>query len=115
MSPRCGLLEEALPLETRPCSRARLTTWELRGMGAPFRLLVASAAASVFARGLADVVLIRGPDRAEGDTANKMEPSLSPWPASRRVMFLVVAPESTVDVDARTEPPSTSKSGDRTR
>ena len=42
-------------------------------MGAPYRLLVDGAAASVLARGLADVVLI-GADRiaASGDTANKV-------------------------------------------
>ena len=69
-----GLLEEALPLETRPLLQgARLTAWELDRMGAPHRLLVDGAAASVLARGLADVVLI-GADRitANGDTANKV-------------------------------------------
>ena len=46
-----GLLEEALVLETRPLLQgARLTAWELQEMGAPFRLLVDSAAASVLAR-----------------------------------------------------------------
>jgi methylthioribose-1-phosphate isomerase len=68
-------------------------------MGAPFRLLVDSAAASVLARGLADVVLI-GADRitANGDTANKIG-SLALAIAARHagVPFLVVAPESTVD------------------
>jgi len=95
-----GLLEEALPLETRPLLQgARLTAWELARMGAPFRLLVDGAAASVLARGLADAVLI-GADRitANGDTANKVG-SLSLALAARHagVPFLVVAPESTVD------------------
>lgn len=95
-----GLLEEALPLETRPLLQgARLTAWELTQMGAPFRLLVDSAAASVLARGLADVVLI-GADRitANGDTANKVG-SFSLAVAARHagVPFVVVAPESTVD------------------
>jgi methylthioribose-1-phosphate isomerase len=95
-----GLLEEALPLETRPLLQgARLTAWELARMGAPFRLLVDGAAASVLARGLADVVLI-GADRitASGDTANKVG-SLALALAARHadVPFLVVAPESTVD------------------
>ena len=95
-----GLLEEALPLETRPLLQgARLTAWELDRMGAPFRLLVDGAAASVLARGLADVVLI-GADRiaANGDAANKIG-SLSLALAARHagVPFLVVAPESTVD------------------
>ncbi len=87
-----GLLEEALPLETRPLLQgARLTAWELDRMGAPFRLLVDSAAASVLARGLADIVLI-GADRitANGDTANKVG-SLSLALAARHadVPFLV--------------------------
>ncbi len=96
-----GLLEEALPLETRPLLQgARLTAWELAGMGAPFRLLVDAAAASVLARGLADVVLI-GADRItrSGDTANKVG-SFSLALAARHagVPFLVVAPESSVDM-----------------
>jgi methylthioribose-1-phosphate isomerase len=99
-----GLLEEALPLETRPLLQgARLTAWELREMRAPFRLLVDSAAASVLARGLADVVLI-GADRItrNGDTANKIG-SLGLALAAHHagVPFLVVAPESTVDMTTR--------------
>ena len=99
-----GLLEEALPLETRPLLQgARLTAWELGEMGAPFRLLVDSAAASVLARGLADVVLI-GADRItrNGDTANKIG-TLALALAARHagVPFLVVAPESTVDMATR--------------
>jgi methylthioribose-1-phosphate isomerase len=96
-----GLLEEALPLETRPLLQgARLTTWELAAMGAPFRLLVDAAAASILARGLADVVLI-GADRVtrSGDTANKVG-SLALALAARHacVPFVVVAPESTIDM-----------------
>jgi methylthioribose-1-phosphate isomerase len=97
---RRGVLEEALPLETRPLLQgARLTAWELARMGAPYRLLVDGAAASVLARGLADIVLI-GADRvtANGDTANKVG-SFSLALAARHagVPFLVVAPESTID------------------
>ncbi len=93
-------LEEVLVLETRPLLQgARLTTWELRQMGAPFRLLVDSAAASVLARGMADVVLI-GADRVtrNGDTANKVG-SFALALAARHagVPFVVVAPESTID------------------
>jgi methylthioribose-1-phosphate isomerase len=95
-----GVLEEALPLETRPLLQgARLTAWELARMGAPFRLLVDGAAASVLARGLVDIVLI-GADRitANGDTANKVG-SFALALAARHagVPFLVVAPETTVD------------------
>jgi methylthioribose-1-phosphate isomerase len=96
-----GMLEEVFPLETRPLLQGgRLTTWELLQMGAPFRLIVDSAAASVLARGLADVVLI-GADRitSNGDTANKVG-SFSLAVAARHagVPFVVVAPESTVDL-----------------
>ena len=100
-----GLLEEVLPLETRPLLQgARLTTWELQQMGAPFRLLVDSAAASVLARGLADVVLI-GADRIvrNGDTVNKVG-SLALALAARHagVPFVVVAPESSLDAATAT-------------
>lgn len=94
-------LEEALPLETRPLLQGgRLTTWELHRMGAPFRLLVDSAGPFLLARGQADVVLI-GSDRvaANGDTANKIGSfSLALGAAHAGVPFIVVAPESTVDV-----------------
>ncbi len=100
-----GLLEEALPLETRPLLQgARLTAWELSRMGAPHRLLVDGAAASVLARGLADIALI-GADRitANGDTANKVG-SLALALAARHagIPFLVVAPESTIDAGTPT-------------
>jgi methylthioribose-1-phosphate isomerase len=97
-----GNLIEAIPLETRPLLQGgRLTTWELAKMGAPHRLIVDSAAASVLARGGADVVLV-GADRvaANGDTANKIGTfSLALAASYAEVPFIVVAPESTVDLD----------------
>lgn len=100
-----GRLEEALPLETRPLLQGgRLTTWELQQMGAPFRLLVDSAGPFLLSRGMADVVLI-GADRvaANGDTANKIGSfSLALGAAHAGVPFLVVAPESTIDLDTPT-------------
>ena len=98
-----GWLEEVLPLETRPLLQgARLTGWELARMGAPFRLVVDSAAASILARGLVDAVLV-GADRItrDGDTANKIG-SFSLALAARHagVPFLVVAPESSIDAAA---------------
>jgi len=96
-----GDLREALAAETRPLLQgARLTTWELAQMGAPYRLFVDSAGPSMLARGLADVVLI-GADRiaANGDTANKIGSySLALGARNACVPFIVVAPESTVDV-----------------
>ena len=100
-----GQLIEALPLETRPLLQGgRLTTWELARMGAPHRLLVDSAAAAVLAGGGADVVLV-GADRItrDGSAANKIG-TLALALAARHagVPFLVVAPESTVDLDTAT-------------
>jgi methylthioribose-1-phosphate isomerase len=100
-----GELAEVFPLETRPLLQgARLTTWELQQMGAPFRLIVDSAAASVLLREGVDVVLI-GADRItrNGDAANKVG-SLSLAIAARYagVPFVVVAPESTVDLRTET-------------
>ncbi|GAB3118474.1 S-methyl-5-thioribose-1-phosphate isomerase [Glaciibacter psychrotolerans] len=100
-----GWLEEAFPVETRPLLQgARLTAWELTQMGAPFRLLVDSAGPFLLSRGIADAVFI-GADRiaANGDTANKVG-SFSLALAAQRagVPFIVVAPESTVDVNTET-------------
>lgn len=97
-----GRLAEALPLETRPLLQGgRLTTWELQQMGAPFRLLVDSAGPFLLSRGAADVVLA-GADRIarNGDTANKIGTfSLALAARHAGVPFVIVAPESTVDVD----------------
>lgn len=97
-----GRLREALALETRPLLQgARLTTWELGRMEAPYRLLVDSAGPFLLSRGAADVVLT-GADRiaANGDTANKIGTySLALGAARAGVPFVVVAPETTVDMD----------------
>ena len=96
-----GRLAEALAVETRPLLQGgRLTTWELQRMGAPHRLLVDAAGPFLLARGAADAVLI-GADRvaANGDTANKIGSfSLALGAANAGVPFIVVAPESTVDM-----------------
>jgi methylthioribose-1-phosphate isomerase len=95
-----GRLDRALVCETRPLLQgARLTAWELDRMGAPFDVLVDSAAASTLARGGVDAVVV-GADRiaANGDTANKIGTfALSLAAAHAGVPFLVVAPETTVD------------------
>jgi methylthioribose-1-phosphate isomerase len=100
-----GKLTEALPVETRPLLQGgRLTTWELHRMGAPFRLLVDSAGPFLLSRGAADVVLI-GADRiaANGDTANKIGSfSLALGARHANVPFIVVAPESTIDMNTAT-------------
>jgi methylthioribose-1-phosphate isomerase len=96
-----GQLGEAITVETRPLLQGgRLTTWELARMGAPHRLAVDGAGPFLLARGAADIVLI-GADRvaANGDTANKIGSfSLALGAAHAGVPFVVVAPESTVDL-----------------
>ncbi len=97
-----GQLAEALAIETRPLLQgARLTAWELQQVGVPFRLMVDSAGPFVLSRRGADVVLA-GADRiaANGDTANKIGTfSLALAAQYANVPFIVVAPESTVDLD----------------
>lgn len=100
-----GSLEEALPLETRPLLQgARLTAWELQRMNAPFRLLIDSAGPFLLSRGIADAVFI-GADRiaVNGDSANKIGSfSLALAAKHAGVPFIVVAPESTVDMSTAT-------------
>lgn len=95
-----GILEVALPLETRPLLQgARLTAWELQRMGAPHELIVDSAGPALLGRGEVDVVLA-GADRIalNGDSANKIGTfSLSLGANYADVPFLIVAPESTID------------------
>ena len=100
-----GALEDAIVLETRPLLQgARLTTWELRRIGAPHRVIVDSAGPFLLARAAADIV-VTGADRvaANGDTANKVGTfSLALGAQYARVPFVVVAPESTVDLTTPT-------------
>jgi len=100
-----GVLTEAIALETRPLLQgARLTAWELQRMQAPHRLIVDSAGPFLLAKGTADVV-VTGADRvaANGDTANKIGTfSLALGARYAGVPFLVVAPESTVDMNTPT-------------
>jgi len=97
-----GRLEMALPVETRPLLQGgRLTAWELARMGAPFRLLVDGAGPFHLARGEAKLVL-DGADRIarNGDVANKIGTfSLALAARHAGVPFVVVAPESTIDMD----------------
>jgi len=99
-----GQLELAIALETRPLLQgARLTTWELAQMGAPYELIVDSAGPAILAQGKVDVVLA-GADRiaSNGDTANKIGTfSLALGAQYAGVPFLSVAPESTVDISTR--------------
>jgi methylthioribose-1-phosphate isomerase len=97
-----GRLTEALAMETRPLLQgARLTTWELEAMGAPHRLIVDSAGPFLISRRAADIVLT-GADRiaANGDVANKIGTfSLALAAHDGGVPFVVVAPESSIDMN----------------
>ena len=96
-----GRLALAIAVETRPLLQgSRLTAWELERMGAPYRLIVDAAGPALLSRGVADVVLA-GADRiaANGDTANKIGTfSLAVAARYASVPFVVVAPESSVDL-----------------
>jgi methylthioribose-1-phosphate isomerase len=96
-----GALEIVYADETRPLLQgARLTAYELAHDGIPHLVQADGAAASTILRGLVDVALI-GADRiaANGDTANKVG-SVGVALACKEagIPFVVVAPESTVDV-----------------
>ena len=97
-----GRLALAIAVETRPLLQgSRLTAWELERMGAPYRLVVDSAGPALLSRGMVDIVLA-GADRiaANGDVANKIGTfSLAVAARYAKVPFVVVAPESTVDME----------------
>jgi S-methyl-5-thioribose-1-phosphate isomerase len=95
-----GRLVRAIATETRPLLQgARLTAWELSTLGVPYELIVDSAAASVLARHVVDVVVV-GADRvaANGDVANKIGTlPIALAAAYAGTPFVVAAPESTID------------------
>jgi methylthioribose-1-phosphate isomerase len=97
---RRGALRGVVASETRPLLQgARLTAWELRQLGVPFRLAVDSAGPFLMARGEVDAVIL-GADRicANGDVVNKVGTYAHALGARRAGLpFVVVAPESTVD------------------
>ncbi len=89
--------------ETRPYLQgARLTAWELAQAGVAHTLIPDVAAGHLMARGEVDVVLVGG-DRvaANGDTAGKIGTyTLAVLAARHGIPFYVVAPTSSVDLDA---------------
>jgi methylthioribose-1-phosphate isomerase len=86
--------------ETRPLLQgARLTAWELKRLGIPFRLVTDNSAGALMAQGLVDRIVV-GADRiaANGDTANKIGTYTVAVLAHRhKVPFYVAAPLSTID------------------
>jgi methylthioribose-1-phosphate isomerase len=87
--------------ETRPVLQgARLTAWELRMAGVPFRLITDNMAASVMKSGWVDAVIV-GADRiaANGDVANKIGTyGLAVLCREHGIPFYVAAPTSTIDL-----------------
>ncbi|HEX4727323.1 MAG TPA: S-methyl-5-thioribose-1-phosphate isomerase, partial [Jatrophihabitans sp.] len=87
--------------ETRPLLQgSRLTAWELGQRGIPHRVLVDSAAAGLLLAGQVEAVVV-GADRiaANGDVANKVGTLAHALAAKHAgVPFVVVAPESTIDL-----------------
>jgi methylthioribose-1-phosphate isomerase len=86
--------------ETRPLLQgARLTAWELKKLGIPFRLVTDNSAGALMSQGLVDRIVV-GADRiaANGDTANKIGTYTVAVLAHRhKVPFYVAAPLSTID------------------
>jgi methylthioribose-1-phosphate isomerase len=87
--------------ETRPLLQgARLTAWELKMAGVPFKLITDSMAGSIMQAGLVDAVIV-GADRiaANGDVANKIGTyGLAVLAKAHGIPFYVAAPTSTVDL-----------------
>ena len=87
--------------ETRPVLQgARLTAWELKMAGIPFRLITDNMAASVMRDGMVDAVIV-GADciAANGDVANKIGTyGLAVLCKEHGIPFYVAAPTSTVDL-----------------
>ena len=96
-----GRLREVIADETRPLLQgSRLTAFELAERKIPYRISVDGAGPTCIARAMVDIVLI-GADRvaANGDTANKIGSYPLALACKRAgVPFVVVAPESTIDV-----------------
>jgi methylthioribose-1-phosphate isomerase len=88
--------------ETRPrLQGARLTSWELKNLGVPHKIIVDGAAAHVMRTKGVDLCLV-GCDRvaANGDTANKIGTfHLSLAAYAMGVRFYIVGPTSTIDLD----------------
>jgi len=87
--------------ETRPLLQgARLTAWELKKLGIPFRLVTDNSAGALMSQGLVDRIVV-GADRiaANGDTANKIGTyGVAVLAREHDIPFYVAAPLSTIDL-----------------
>jgi len=89
-----------LATETRPLLQgARITAWELKQAGIPFKLITDSMAGYFMSRGEVDCVIV-GADRiaSNGDTANKIGTyTLAVLAKEHNIPFYVAAPTTTID------------------
>lgn len=103
---RSGKRIEVVVPETRPLLQgARLTAYELKSEGIPFKLITDSMIARLMQKGIVDKVVV-GADRItrHGDVVNKVGTCGVAIIARRYgVPFYVAAPLSTVDLDADAE------------
>jgi len=91
---------KVLATETRPLLQgARITAWELKKAGIPFKLITDSMAGYFMSRGEVDCVIV-GADRiaSNGDTANKIGTyTLAVLAKEHGIPFYVAAPTTTID------------------
>ena len=89
-----------LATETRPLLQgARITAWELKKAGIPFKLITDSMAGYFMSQGEVDCVIV-GADRiaSNGDTANKIGTyTLAVLAKEHGIPFYVAAPTTTID------------------
>ena len=95
-----GKVQQVWVDETRPLLQgARLTAWELRRLGIPYRVVTDSSSGTLMARGLVDRIVV-GADRvaANGDVANKIGTyTVAVLAARHNIPFYVAVPLSTID------------------
>ncbi len=95
-----GKVKQVFNTETRPlCQGARLTAWELKQAGIPFKLITDSMVGYVMQNQKVDAVIV-GADRIaqNGDTANKIGTyQLAVLAHENGIPFYVAAPTTTVD------------------
>ncbi len=99
-----GKVKEVFVDETRPVLQgARLTTWELRQAGVPFRLVTDNMAGWLMLQGKVDAIIV-GADRItrDGFAANKIGTySLAVLAHYHQIPFYIAAPLSTFDAQLR--------------
>lgn len=101
---RRGKKITVIATETRPLLQgARLTAFELKKEGIPFKVVVDGAVGYLMERGEVDVVVV-GADRiaANGDTANKIGTyTIATLAKAHGIPFYVAAPVTTIDFSIR--------------